>query len=179
MFPRRTARRYARAFFDYAAQRKAVEAVAADMEGVNALLRESAELRMFLGNYLIPRSRRAAVLELLFTGRLSAVTLRLVLFLEHKRRLALWADVGREFLELRARRLGIVRMTIAAPYPLEERQLQAIAVAAGPPEATAVEALPQIDPALRGGFSLRIGDRVVDCSLAAQLRRLRMALAAG
>ena len=73
---------------------------------------------------------------------------------------------------------SIALATVTSAEPLSEEQLSRIAAKLRTVAGTdQVEVNTAIDPALIGGFVLKVGSKVIDASLSGQVRRLGLALA--
>jgi F-type H+-transporting ATPase subunit delta len=81
-------------------------------------------------------------------------------------------------LELYREQNSIALATLTSAEPLTEEQQASLTEKVKQVAGTEhVEIDLQVDPALIGGFVLRVGSKVIDASLAGQVRRLGLALA--
>ena len=102
----------------------------------------------------------------------------LLKLLADRQRLPVMDAVLLRFLELYRdlRRITLAQVSSATPLsPEQQEQLnQRVKAIAG---TDVVELDVQVDPALIGGFIVRMGSQVIDASLSGQVRRLGLALA--
>ena len=175
----RIAKRYVKALYQVARDAGQVDTVRSELAALRDCVRQSPPLAAFLPNYLIPRRTRGATLQGLFAGRVHPLVLRMLYFLEAKRRLALLPEVCVEFGAYCDREAGVLPGTIAAPFALSPEQHAAISQGTGRRCAPLrVELGFRLEPDLLGGFRVTVGDTVYDLSLATRLQAIRRGVAA-
>jgi F-type H+-transporting ATPase subunit delta len=177
--PAPAARRYARALHALAVEEHVDDAVQADLAMLGRTLAGSPELQRFAGDYLIPRGARDRVLTALFASRVHPLLWRFLRFLEVKQRLGLIGGIAGAYAADDESRRGVVRGAVTSAAALDQPRVTAIAALASARTGRTVVMSAQVDDALLGGFSLRVGDTVYDYSLAARLRLARKALTEG
>ena len=173
LLPSRAAKRYAAVLFAVAGKAEAWGAVHAEAIALQQTLRDSPELRRALANYRVGASARQRMLHGLFDGRMHPMMFRFTLFVESKKRLGLLADICDDFLRRYDRHAGVVRGRLDSAFPMGDETVRAIRAWAQPRISGELSLTAAVDPALYGGFRLRVEDRVYDLSVAGQLRRLR------
>jgi len=164
--------RYAKSLLDLAQQQGRLDAVKTDIDGVIAVLRANSELLAVLKNPLIGTAKKCSVLTGVFGKKLDPVILAFFHILVTKGRAAILLDIAREFVREYNEAKGIVRATVTSAVPLSAVSLSALRDRiAGQINAEVILSNP-VDPALIGGFVVRVGDRQVDASIAGRLHRL-------
>lgn len=167
------AKRYARAFFDYAEENGSLAELAADFEALTSLIDACPDFATFVDNPVIPEAVQQALLETLLKNA-APVTKRAVDFLVRRDRLALLPGICSAFRNLHDDKLGIVRIRIVAATELAAAQVNAIdARIATKYEGAKIISDVSVDPALLGGFMVIAGDQVFDCSIRSQLERMK------
>jgi F-type H+-transporting ATPase subunit delta len=169
--------RYAAALFDLADERKALDAVAGDLESLRAMLRDSADLRRLIRSPVLTREVQgkgiAALAEL---ARVSPLTRNFLGLLAQNRRLFALPDMIGGFLRRLAERRGEVTAHVLTAQDLSPAQREAVngqlRKAVGRKVAVDIE----VDPSLLGGMVVRVGSRMVDGSLKSKLHRLQLAM---
>jgi F-type H+-transporting ATPase subunit delta len=173
------ARRYAQALFSTAMKAGTVERVETDLEMIDALLRTSPRLLRILRAPTIGAAEKKELARRLFESQISNLTLRFLSLLIDKRREGVLPEINREFRSLSYGARGIlpVTATVATHLTAEERArlIEALVRRTG----KTIELSEEVDPELIGGMVLRLGDTIIDGSVAGQLRRLRQQLVAG
>ncbi len=94
-------------------------------------------------------------------------------------KLDLVAPIAAEYHRLLNRRRGIVSASSRAPRRSPPTRMRRSAPASPASRARPSTSRPPIDPALIGGLTVRIGDRLIDASVRGRLERLREQLLAG
>jgi F-type H+-transporting ATPase subunit delta len=175
-----TARRYAKALFSLAAERRETEAVGRDLETVISGF-ASPELRALVANPWVPNTgKRAATTDV--AGRLgvSKLVRDFAGLLAARGRLDHLEEIGNAFRDLVDEGLGRVRAEVRTAVPLTESERQALAERLGRSLGGKQVILHEVvDRALLGGFIAQVGSRVLDGSLDGQLARIRERLARG
>lgn len=169
--------RYATALFELAHEAKALDAIAADLGRIEAMLAESPDLRRLVASPVLTRDEQgramAAVLEAMGAHDLTA---RAVGLMAQKRRLFALGDVIKSYRRLLARRRGEVAAEVVSARPLSQAQTEAIAAALKAALSREVAVETRVDPALIGGLIVRVGSRMIDNSLSTKLRRLQLVM---
>ncbi len=164
---------YARSLLALAQESGQLDAIEAQCVELSRWLNEHPQAMSLLSNQMLGVAERAGTVERLFRGRVSDLLLRFLLVMNRKGRLDRLQGVldafGHELLAIR----GIVEVEAHVATPLDPSQAQAVAQRLSATLGREVLLHQKLDPELIGGIKLRIGDRLVDGSVAAQLRQLR------
>ncbi len=167
---------YAQALLDLALQAGAVDEIARQVEQLRELIGRDAGLRVLLASRLVSVSRRAASLERIFRGRVHDVLYRFVQVVNRKHRLAALPRMLASFEALAEEHRGVREVDAYVAVPLSEHEAMSVAAAVGRAIDRNVILNQHVDPSLIGGLKLRVGDRLIDGSVAAQLKRMRRKL---
>lgn len=171
------AERYAAALFDLADERKALDAVAGDLQGLRVLLRDSADLRRLVRSPVLSRQAQGkGIAALAEAARLSPLTRNFLGLLAQNRRLFALPEMIEGYLRRLAEARGEVTAHVVSAQELSAPQREAVneqlRKAVGRKVAVDIE----IDPSLLGGLIVRVGSRMVDASLRSKLNRLQLAM---
>lgn len=172
----KAARRYARAIFQLAVEKKAEADVRADFQALATLLRESPEFANLVHDPAHHVHQQQEALQKLFKKQAHPVVLNSLLFLASRGRLAELPFICEHMETLHCERHAILRARIDTAAPLDEDQLGAIRERLEKRFGKTVEAATQVDPTLLGGFKVHVGDSVLDFSIRTQLQRLRKSM---
>ena len=170
------ARPYAQAAFRQAEREDAVDAWSEGLELIAAVTGDPALARLLAD----PRAPADRVTELVIDvcgGALSATMTNFVRVLGEGRRLGLGPAVARLFEEERRRRAGRSAVEVVSAYPLEPAHVELLAEAVRRRLGHAITLRTSVDESLIGGVVIRVGDSVIDASLAGRLRALAHDLA--
>ncbi|MBX6771552.1 MAG: F0F1 ATP synthase subunit delta [Chloroflexi bacterium] len=171
------ARRYARAIFDLAREEGDLDGWLQALQGIRDIL-GSPEFRILLDNPGIAFTRKIEIVRESLPTYLSETQRNFVFVLIENRRTGLIDQILDAYQTLLNEARGIVpaRVTTAVPLtPAETEQVkQRLERIVGRQVAMATE----VDPSIIGGFVARIGDRLIDASVAGRLAALRASLLA-
>ncbi len=169
---------YAEAFLQVASNRKEVDQVVDQSKALLSLWNETPELREAMASPVLEVEAKKAALEKLFSKEVSPTFLNLLKLLADRQRIGFLDAVLQRLLELYREQRNIALATVTSASPLDEAQqadlLKKIQSVAGTDN---LELNLQVDPALIGGFVVKVGSKVIDASLAGQVRRLGLSLA--
>ena len=168
------ARRYAEAMFEVAVRENAVPEYRASVERVRDAL--GPEIVRWLRDRVVPVDRRRAALEAATKGEPAALRAVLDLLLERDR-LVLLPGIAAAYGELADRREGVVRAKITTPVELDEGHRADVVRRLEQTTGKRIRPTFAVDPALLGGVTVQLGDRLIDASVRAQLDELRSQLA--
>jgi len=171
------AQRYATALFELADERRAIDAVAADLENIGAMIAAAPDLRRLLRSPVLKRQDQARALDaVLKQAGISDLTRQFAGLVAKNRRLFAFEDMIRGFRALLALRRGEITAEVTSAGELSKQQLDAITDALKRIYGGKVAVAPRVDPTLLGGLVVRVGSRMVDSSLKTKLQRLQLAL---
>lgn len=169
----RVAARYAKSLLDLANEQGTLDAVKQDMDLFANTLDGSRDLRLLLRNPIVQHDKKLAILRRLFGDKVSDLTMRFFTIVTQKNREDALEFVAPEFVRQfnALRNIQAAEVTTATPLTPELRDHVERLVK----DHTGGEVLlsERIDPALIGGFILRLGDRQIDDSVRTRLNRLR------
>jgi len=171
-------RRYAEAAFQLAERDDALDARGDELR-VAAELTSDPQVAQILNSPRVPMADRDALLKRLLGTSISPVTLNLVRLLIRRSKLDRLPVVAAEYHRLLNQKRGVVSAVVTSALPLTPDEDRAIRAKVAQMTGTTVEIQTREDPALIGGLTVRIGDRLIDASVRGRLERLREQLLAG
>lgn len=167
---------YARSLFELAEKqggREAIEATLGELEDILELARQNRSFAEFLSSRVVSADRRAASLERIFSGRVSDLTKRFLGTLNRKQRLGHLASIVSAYDGLVQTHFGRVEVDVITADPLSPDDLRGVQAKLASALGQDVIAHPYTDASMIGGVKFRIGDRLIDASLATRLRKMR------
>jgi F-type H+-transporting ATPase subunit delta len=169
---------YAEAFLQVAESRKEVDQVVDQAKAVLNLWNQSVELREAMASPVLEVDAKKAALEKLFADQLTPSFLNLLKLLADRQRIGILNAVLERMLELYRDQRNIALASVTSATALDEQQQaelsKKVQAVAGTDK---LEINLSVDPNLIGGFVVKVGSKVIDASLAGQVRRLGLALA--
>jgi F-type H+-transporting ATPase subunit delta len=168
---------YAEAALDAAGGDGEQESLVRELESlVEDLLDRDPRLEQLFGSALISEDDKSAMLDRLFAGRASNVTLNTLKVMARHNRLALIRDVARVARQLWMKRSGRVPVSLESANPLDPALEQEILAAFGKALGKDPVVTSRVNPELIAGFVLRVGDRVYDASVRTRLEHMRQGM---
>jgi len=168
--------RYATSLYELATERGELESVKADVESFVQALTSVPELKSILASPVVPSSKKLAILKQIYADKFSPLLIRFFEIISIRNREALLASVMMSFLDVYLAKKGVVKGTVTSATPLTAKALDSILTAAEGISGKQVQLAQVINPALLGGYILRVGDKELDQSVATGLERVRRSL---
>lgn len=169
---------YAAGILEMARAEGILERVEGELYELGRQIESSPELRSTLTDPQLPLTRKRAVVSDLLGGRAASLTVGLVEFLLGQNLAselgAIASSLAEQAAASRQRQLAEIRSAI----PLEQETIDRLAAALGRATGTSVEVRTVVDPTVVGGIVARVGDTVIDGSVASKLESLRNVLQA-
>ncbi len=169
---------YAEAFLQVAESRNEVDKVVQQSKDILGIWKECPELSEAMASPVLEVDAKKAALEKLFEKQLTPSFLNLLKLLSDRQRIGILDAVLERLLELYREQRNIALATVTSASELNEDQqaelLKKIQAVAGTDK---LEINLNVDSNLIGGFTVSVGSKVIDASLAGQVRRLGLALA--
>ena len=162
-------RRYGAALYDFAGAQNARDAVRADCSAIGRLFCDSSEFAAFVLDPTIPLREAENTIVALFEGKADAVTLQFLRFLVSKRRLDQLPAVCEVYEQQVCEELGILKVHVTAAHELTDVQLMEMKQKLHDRYQKEIDANVSVEPALIGGFKIKVGDHIRDFSIATQL----------
>jgi F-type H+-transporting ATPase subunit delta len=170
---------YAEALLDLAASNDTLKETTNDMNIVSQFIANSSDLEKFLINPLITKEAKKNVLKDILGEQIGGNTLKFLLLLVDRSRVAVLDEIAQKFLELSYKQESIAIAKVTSSVQLSAQQQQNIAeklkVISG---AKQIKLALKVDPQLIGGFTVEIGSKLIDTSIRGQLRQISSLLGA-
>ncbi|MFD2551562.1 ATP synthase F1 subunit delta [Bizionia sediminis] len=168
----RAAIRYAKAVLSLATEKQVAEAINADMALIAKTLKASSELDNVLKNAIIKSEAKKAILNQVFS-EVNGLTAELFKVLDANKRLNLIHAIAEKYTELydiqNGKQLAVVTTAVAITTDMEAKVLAKVKALTNK-EVTLNNI---VDPAIIGGFVLRVGDMQYNASIVNKLNKLK------
>lgn len=174
--PDQVAKVYAGALFDLcggAAEGSSAEGALDELQTVLELARADGRFGEFLASRALAVAARDAALERMFEGRLSPVVLRFLRLLNRKGRLGHLPAIVEALDHTVQAAFGRVEVDVFTAEAMDEASAQRLRERISAKLGRGVVLHRSVDPGMIGGIKLKVGDQLIDDSLATRLRRLR------
>ena len=163
---------YAKPLFRLAEQAGDVDGVLGQLDEILELLDEHPGLRQIFEHQGIDPDRRAATIEKLFTDRADDLVLRFLLVLNDHQRLGHLPVIRHAYDQALKASRGQVDVALSTARPLSDEQRDQVAQRLSASIGREAIVHERTDEALIGGMRIRFDDKLIDASVASQLRRL-------
>ncbi len=153
-----------------------VDSIAEEAGGLLELLDRDADLNRLLSSRALNSSQRSGVVEQLFKGRVSDVLYRFLQVVNRKDRLGSLPGILNAYLGLVSEARGELDVDVYVAEALSQDAGRGVADSIGGAMGKKVQLREHVDPELIGGLKVRVGDRLIDGSVATQLKIMRRKL---
>lgn len=171
----RAALRYAKALLNFALENKQEETVAIEMQTVLSIINESPELEAALDNPILSESKKGIIMAEVFKSN-SKTTQSLFSLLSTNKREGILGAVAIQYSALYDKHQGIVEATVITAVALTQEVEKKVLEKASLLTSLKVQLKNIIDPTIKGGFILRVGDLQYNASVLDHLERLKREL---
>ena len=169
----RASLRYAKAILNLAQDTKSETVVDSDMKLIAKTIAENSEFEVMLRSPVLKVKDKMNVLRALFTGKVDTITLGLFDLLEENKRIAMLEPIAKQYAIiydfLKHMQVAKVTTAVAITKEIEAKVLAKIVELTG--DKANIEN--EVNPAIIGGFILRVGDVQYDASISNHLNELR------
>ena len=170
---------YAEALLGLAQANNTLKETTNDMNIVSQFLVNSSDLKKFLASPVITREAKRNVVKDVLGEQIAASTLKFLLLLIDRNRIALVDEIAQRYLELSYKQESIEIAKVISSIQLSGQQQQNLAeklkTITG---AKQIKLALKVDPNLIGGFTVEIGSKYIDTSIRGQLRQISNLLGA-
>ena len=167
---------YAGALLDMAKQVNQLDEVADELEQLSQLLEAQPDLLRLMSSQVLSSQARRRSLEAIFQGRVSDLVYRFLQVVNQKGRLDVLPGIIYAYAKLLDEHQGVVEADVFVAERLSESDAQSVSDAIGKRVGKKVVLHQYIEPGLIGGLKIRVGDQLIDGSVATGLRLMRRRL---
>ena len=166
--------RYAQALFDLVSEQGAIDALAPQVQALDAALRDSADLRTLIGSPLYSRDQQGAAIGSIAErmGLMPVLANTLRLMAQNRRLFALPQLVDR-LTALVADARGEVTADVVAAAPLNAEQERRLTETLAQKSGKIVKLNTRVDEGLIGGMIVKLGSQMIDSSIRSKLASLQ------
>jgi F-type H+-transporting ATPase subunit delta len=165
--------RYAKSLIDLAQEQNIVDVIKADMDLFINTLKASPELKAVLSNPIVAHSKKTKILDAVFLNKVNKVTIGFFKLMVDKGRGEVLYTTAYEYINLFNIKRHITKAKVTSATELSAANKKTIIAEVQTAVGGTVVLETKIDPSLIGGFVLTVGDRQVDTSIAASLKKLK------
>ncbi|GFH48426.1 hypothetical protein CTEN210_04902 [Chaetoceros tenuissimus] len=163
--------RYANATYVAASKGNMLETVENELAGIKLTATNSTAFKNFLENPLISRDDKEKTVSDMFSGKVSNVTMNLMMTLAGNAKLAEAPKIADTYSQLMKAKRGEVEATIISADPLTKAQVTAVEAAMKNQVGSGKSVIltTEVDPSILGGLQVQIGDQFLDLSVGSKI----------
>jgi F-type H+-transporting ATPase subunit delta len=170
----RLAARYAKSIVDIAIEQNSLEETLKDMQLIDAICTQNQDFVAMMRSPIIKADKKVAIINALFNGRISALTITFIKLLINKGREQNIDEIATAFITQyrEYKKMRMVRLVTATPVDesvvtILKNKLAALY------QDSSIEIESVVDASLLGGFVLEMGDKHLDASVARDLSDIK------
>lgn len=167
---------YARGMFEVARGEGALDRVEGELLSLARALESSPELRSTLTDPQLPAEKKSAIITDLIGARAHQLTVGLVELLVGQNHVSDLPAVAMGLAEAAAASRDKAVAEVRSAVPLDEETVQRLSRSLGRATGKDVEVKVFVDPSVIGGIVARVGDTVIDGSIARRFESVRQAV---
>lgn len=163
--------RYANALLDLSIEKNQLEKVYQDIVTLKATCEGSRELVNLLNSPIVKEDKKKQALTAVFGSSFDELSINYINLLVSKNRESLLPTIAEQFIKAYENHKNILTVEVTSAIKLDEAQKnKVLSLVKHDGEINLVE---KTDPALIGGFIVRMGDKQIDASIAKKFKDLR------
>lgn len=167
---------YANAILDLAEAEGELGRVETEFLALGQAFEKSAELRSTLTDPQLPLEKKSAIIDDLIGARASSLTVGFVQFIVVQGRSSDIPQIARTFVEKAVESRSMALAEVRSAVPLDDSTIERLAAALGKATGRKVEVKVVVDESIIGGIVARVGDVVIDGTVANAITELRQAV---
>lgn len=168
---------YAKALFDFAIEKDAVERVYKDMQALTSLCKSNRDFLLMLKSPILKTEKKQKIFTAVFRNSLSEITLAYLKIITSKRRESLLPDMALAFVDLYKDYKGILTAYLKTAVPVTDEVRKKVLEIMKNQAKGSIELVEEIREELIGGFVLQWKDRQYDASILNQINKMKQEMA--
>jgi len=176
MINTRASERYAKSLLSISIDENLVDEVKLDIDLIIKYFDESRDILNLYSSPIIPINNKIKITEKIFDGKLNKHTLNLLYNLIYRKRDNLIITILEKFKELYNIHMNIEESVISTTFELDNESLDVVKEFANKVTGKKIILQNTIDKNVLGGFNLKIGDKMIDCTVSSKINELRKKL---
>jgi F-type H+-transporting ATPase subunit delta len=164
---------YARALVELASESGVLIDVAQEMEQLALVVKQVPKIILLMGAPTLDTAQRQSMLEKVFKGKLSSLFYQFLCVLNRKGQLGVVPGMILAFREVYSEQHGVLEVDAYVASPIDESQKKAIESTVSAMLGRDVAVQVYVQKELIGGLRLRVGDQLIDGTVANRLKRMK------
>jgi len=176
MLTNQLALKYAQALYELSAQKNLLDQVEAELRLVESTMNTHHDLSTLIYHPRVLAQAKKETISKIFSRDVADFVLKFLMLLVDKRRETILPAIIREYVKLANSVRDIVEAEVTTAVPLDQDQQSALMKKLGTVTGKTIILKMQVNKAIIGGVIVKIGDKLIDGSVARQLEALKNAL---
>lgn len=172
----RAATRYAKSLVSLAREKGQLEEVYADMELISAAINDNHELDLLLKSPIVKGDKKHNILHKVFAEKVGEISNKFITVLTRKKREELLELIAQEFIAQYKTLKGLVVASVTTAIPLDDATRAKVLTLIKSHVDGEIELVESVNPDIIGGFVVRIGDKMIDATIAKRINDLKKEL---
>ena len=169
------ANRYSKALLDLALEQNVLDEVCSNMKQLTMMVDENRDLQLLLKSPIVKADKKIAIFNELFVA-FHKLSKDFVTLITKNRREGDLYNIAKVFISLYADYKNIQQIVVTTASGLDDTLRAKLRELASKATNSEVDIIEKTNPALIGGFVLRIGDNQFDTSIATKIRKVKREL---
>ena len=165
--------RYALALLVLAKEESILQEILDEVEQIKAILINNKDFLSLIKDYSLSKDEKKDAINVCFENKIHPYLLNLFYVLIDNNRINIVIDIYDEFIKLAMKELNITQGTIYTTINLTDQQIKAIETKLTKKLNTQVRLTNVIDPSIKGGLKIQVGDLIIDDSVEHRLNDLK------
>ena len=144
-----------------------------ELEKVVQIISETEHLQEYFDHLLIPPKEKKELIDKIFADQVSSLTLNFLSMIIDKRRGNYIALIVDEYKVMADETRNITKAELISAREVSEEDIKILAEKLSASTGKTVQLKLQVDPSLLGGVKIRMGDQVIDATVAKRLDMLK------
>ncbi len=168
---------YAKALFDLAIEKDAIERVYKDIQALTTLVKSNRDFLLMLKSPILKTEKKQKILNAIFRNSMSDITIAFLKIITTKRRESLLPDMALAFIDLYKNYKGILTTCLQTAVPATDEVRKKILEIMSDQTKGSIELVEEVREELIGGFVLQWKDKQYDASILNQINKMKKGMA--
>ena len=167
------AKKYGRAIYEIAAQQNSLKKTEEDLVLIADAIRKNQNLKDFLNHPLLARDVKKDTLTKLFADKVQPVVMQFCYVVMDRDRFEVFPMMVDYYVTMAHQGMGVEEAVVTSALPLSKSQAETLKEKLAAITGKKILLKQKVDAALIGGFTVQVGARLIDGSVARSLQTLK------
>jgi F-type H+-transporting ATPase subunit delta len=168
---------YAKALFEFALEKDALENVYKDMKALTSLFKSNRDFLLMMKSPILKTEKKQKILTAVFKDSVSDITRGFLKIITAKKRESLLPDMALAFVDLYKDYKGILPILLKTAGPITEEVRRKVLDIMKNQAKGSIELVEEVKEELIGGFVLQWKDKQYDASILSQINKMKKGMA--